>query len=78
MIRPPEAADAPWIAGFLREQWHATTQVVHGEIIDAAVLPALIAGEREGVATYRWLGRDAEQLTRNAEPASQAGFVPHP
>jgi hypothetical protein len=45
---------------------------VHGEIIDAAVLPALIAGNRQGLATYRRLGRDAELVSLNAVPA-QAG-----
>ena len=41
-------ADAAWIASFLRAHWRDTAVVVHGEIIDAASLPALIAGRHQG------------------------------
>lgn len=65
-VRSAEAADAEWIAAFLRQRWRATTVAVHGETIDAARLPALVAGPAEGLATYRLLGRDAELVTINA------------
>jgi GNAT superfamily N-acetyltransferase len=67
-IRPPSPADAEWINSFLRDRWGATTIVAHGEVIEAAGLPALIAGDRQGLATYRQLDRDAELVTLNADP----------
>jgi GNAT superfamily N-acetyltransferase len=68
-IRPATSTDAVWISGFLRERWNATTVVVHGEIIEAAMLPALIAEDHRGLATYRRLGDDAELVTLDAVPA---------
>jgi hypothetical protein len=56
-VREAEPADAEWISSFLRARWNATTQVAHGMIIDAAALPALVAGDHQGLATYRWHGR---------------------
>jgi hypothetical protein len=43
---------------------------VHREVINAAKLPALIvaAEDRQGLATYRWFGRDAELVTLDADP----------
>jgi GNAT superfamily N-acetyltransferase len=70
LIRPTGPADATWIVDFLRDRWNATTIVVHGEIIEAAELPALIAGDRQGLATYRALGRDAELVTLDAMPTA--------
>jgi GNAT superfamily N-acetyltransferase len=67
-IRPAGPADVAWIADFLRERWGATTVVVHGEVVDAAQLPALIAEPRRGLATYRRLGGDAELVTLDAVP----------
>jgi hypothetical protein len=63
-------ADAEWIESFIRARWGATTIVVHGEVIDTAGLPALIAmaEERCGLATYRRLGPDAELVTLDADP----------
>jgi GNAT superfamily N-acetyltransferase len=69
VIREAGPADAEWIGSFLRARWKATTVVVHGEIIDAAALPALIDADRQGLATYRRLGQDAELVTLNATPA---------
>jgi GNAT superfamily N-acetyltransferase len=79
-IRIGGAADAAWINGFLRNRWGATTIVVHGEVIEAATLPALIAPveNRRGLATYRRLGRDAELVTLDADPTgigTGAGLV---
>jgi GNAT superfamily N-acetyltransferase len=49
-------------------QWEIV--VVHGEGIEAARLPALIAmaDDRHGLATYRRLDRDAELVTLDADP----------
>src|SRR5258708_6889224 len=35
-ISPAELTDAAWISEFLRQRWHTTIIVVHGEVIDAA------------------------------------------
>src|SRR5271165_2744287 len=67
-VRPAGATDATWIGDFLRERWGATTVVAHGEVIDAAQLPALVAEPRRGLATYRRLGGDAELVTLDAVP----------
>src|SRR5271169_3144430 len=67
-VRPAGAADATWIGDFLRERWGATTVVAHGEVIDAAQLPALVAEPRRGLATYRRLGGYAELVTLDAVP----------
>ena len=68
-IRLAEFTDAAWISEFLRQRWHTTTILAHGEVIDAAALPALIAENRQGLATYRLRGRDAELVTLDAIPA---------
>jgi GNAT superfamily N-acetyltransferase len=67
-IRIAVPMDAAWIENFLRNRWAATAIVVHGEIIDAARSPALIAEHRHGLATYRRLRRDAELVTLDADP----------
>src|SRR5271169_2077276 len=69
-IRTGCSADAAWIDTFLRTRWGATTVVVHGEVIEPARLPALIAmaDDRHGLATYRRLDRDAELVTLDADP----------
>jgi GNAT superfamily N-acetyltransferase len=69
LIRRAGPADATWIVNSLRGRWSTTTIVVHGEVIEVAELPALIiAGDRQGLATYRALGRDAELVTLDAMP----------
>jgi len=67
-VRPSEAADQSWIDTVLREQWGEGPAVAHGTAFDACALPALIAGEREGLATYVLdAGRaEAELVTLNA------------
>lgn len=68
-IRPAGAADTAWIVGFLCDRWHGTAICAHGEVIEAASLPALIAvGDRRGLATYRHFDRDAELVTLDADP----------
>ena len=56
-VREADHADAAWIGSFLRAHWHATAVVAHGEIIDAALLPALIAGNHQGLVTYRGMAK---------------------
>jgi GNAT superfamily N-acetyltransferase len=68
-IRPAGTADTGWISQFLRERWGTVIVVVHGEVIDASRLPALIAEPHGGLVTYRRLGRDAELVTLDAIPA---------
>jgi GNAT superfamily N-acetyltransferase len=67
-IRVAESGDADWINCFLSERWTASIVAVHGEAIEAARLPALIAGDYQGLATYRLLGEDAELVTLDARP----------
>jgi hypothetical protein len=46
-VREKEAPDQPWIEELLNERWGGVV-VVHGDVFDPTVLPALIAGDREG------------------------------
>jgi ribosomal protein S18 acetylase RimI-like enzyme len=66
--------DAAWITELLQSRWGATIVIAHGEAIDAAQLPALVAGERHGLATYRVQGDEAELVTLDAvTPGQGAG-----
>jgi len=67
-VRPADADDRLWIGPFLSERWGATRIAVHGEIIEAANLPALVAEHPRGLVTYRRLGSDAELATLDADP----------
>ena len=66
----------------LTERWGGKGMiVVHGEAVDARNLPALIAGERKGLATYRIRRTNdimfAEIITLDAITAEQgAGTAP--
>jgi N-acetylglutamate synthase-like GNAT family acetyltransferase len=66
IVRDRSEDDLPWIAELLRERWGDTIVVVHGEAIDAMTLPALIAGARQGLATYRVRDQEAELVTLDA------------
>jgi GNAT superfamily N-acetyltransferase len=68
-IRAAKPSDREWIRDFLRVRWTAATIVVHGEAIDAAALPALIAVTPCGLATWREHGADAELVTLDSVPA---------
>ncbi len=69
-VRDKTGADQPWVEALLRERWGSTSVVVHGMRFEAAALPALVAGDRQGLATYRIDG-DAELVTLNAIRSGQ-------
>jgi GNAT superfamily N-acetyltransferase len=62
--RTPE--DQDWIEGLLHDRWSSTTVIAHGTTFDAANLPGLVAGEREGLVTYVIDGTRAELVTLDA------------
>jgi GNAT superfamily N-acetyltransferase len=45
--------DDAWLRDFLEREWGGTTMVVHGESIAMLALPALVAGDRDGIAIFR-------------------------
>ena len=58
----------------LLQRWCGTILYVHGEAIDAMLLPAMVAGEREGLATYRIMDAGAELVSLDAvEPGRGVG-----
>jgi GNAT superfamily N-acetyltransferase len=53
-VRNKEPKDQRWVEAILSERWGARGEIiVHGEMFEAGKLPALIAGEQEGIATYQ-------------------------
>jgi GNAT superfamily N-acetyltransferase len=71
-VRFKNQDDQAWVEGALRRLWGGCIIVVHGEAYDASALPALIAGECQGLATFA-VAADrpcAELITLNA-------LVPH-
>jgi GNAT superfamily N-acetyltransferase len=53
-IREKELEDQSWIEWLSNERWGWEGRVIaHGEIFDTRRLPAIVAGEREGLATYQ-------------------------
>jgi ribosomal protein S18 acetylase RimI-like enzyme len=69
-LRPIEAADQPLVTQLLTESWGSPRIVVgHARVLDAAVLPGLIAsqdGATVGLLTFFVDGRTAELVTINA------------
>lgn len=51
-VRPKTAADQAWVGAILVRSWGSAQIFAGGEVFDAANLPALIAGERQGLATF--------------------------
>jgi GNAT superfamily N-acetyltransferase len=75
-IREKELIDQPWIEMILNERWGGRgVIVVHGETVDSRNLPALIAGEQQGLATYQIRRTNdivfAELMTLDAVTANQ-------
>lgn len=70
-VRAARVADRDYIRATLTEHWGETVVVGHGEAIDAAQLPALVAFRgvnRAGVLTYRPDVSAWEVVTLNATP----------
>jgi GNAT superfamily N-acetyltransferase len=67
-IRPKTADDEDWVSNLLIEHWGGTMVVAHGQRFEAERLPALVAGQRDGLATYQISddGREAELVTLDA------------
>jgi GNAT superfamily N-acetyltransferase len=67
-IRVRKQEDQAWIDGVLAERWGSRQIVVHDRVFDAGALPALIAGEAEGLAIYALdeNGIQAELVTLDA------------
>jgi len=67
-VRAKNPADQAWIEQALAERWGSPQIVVHGRIFDASELPALIAGQGEGLATFALDedGHSAEIITLDA------------
>jgi GNAT superfamily N-acetyltransferase len=74
-VRDKEPEDQPWIEKMLRERWGGVQVIAHDEVFDAHLLPALVGGEREGLATFRTqqtnLIKFAELVTLDAVKANQ-------
>src|SRR3974377_713510 len=51
-IRSSSRTDRAWIEQLLRTRWGSCMIVANGKTFDAASLPALVAGDNEGLATY--------------------------
>jgi len=71
MIRDKSDADAAWMRALLQRRWGGTLMMAHGETIDVMALPALVAGERKGLATYRVAGDEAELVSLDAVQPGQ-------
>ncbi len=52
-VRRKSAEDDDWLRELLVREWGGTSIVVHGEEIELLAYPALVAGERDGVAIFR-------------------------
>ena len=74
IIRDRSDDDIPWMRALLLQRWNGTIMHVHGEAIDVMALPALVAGAREGLATYRIMDAEAELVSLDAvEPGRGVG-----
>jgi GNAT superfamily N-acetyltransferase len=71
IVRDRSDRDAAWITGLLRSRWGGAAVIAHGETINAAELPALVAGDQQGLATYRVQGDEAELVTLDAVAPGQ-------
>ena len=74
-VRPATPDDADYVRSVLIASWDSTKVVAHGELIDAAECPTLIAeadGIPAGVLTYR-IGEDGLEVVSIDSQLSQAG-----
>ncbi|HEX6013489.1 MAG TPA: GNAT family N-acetyltransferase, partial [Geminicoccaceae bacterium] len=65
-VREATAADAAWIGRVLEERWAGTPILADGRSFDALWLPALVAGDRQGLAIYEVAGDRAELVVLEA------------
>jgi GNAT superfamily N-acetyltransferase len=65
-VRDKADADRAWVDRLLAERWGGRIVLLRGELVDAGVLPALVAGDRLGLATFRVSGDVAELVTLDA------------
>jgi GNAT superfamily N-acetyltransferase len=66
VVRERAQGDEAWIADLLIRRWGGTVMVVQGESVALMDQPGLVAGEGEGLATYRIRGAEAELLSLDA------------
>jgi GNAT superfamily N-acetyltransferase len=64
-VHPKTEQDQAWVEALLIERWGGVQVVLHGALHDAHHLPALVAGERQGLATYHF-GPPATLVTLDA------------
>ncbi|WP_342628867.1 GNAT family N-acetyltransferase [Nguyenibacter vanlangensis] len=65
-IREAVEADTVWIRPFLESRWGDATMVVSDVRVDLMKVPALIAGNNEGLLTYRVVDDEVEILSLDA------------
>jgi GNAT superfamily N-acetyltransferase len=68
-VRCKQPGDQAWVDDVLQRAWGGRIVAIHGEAFDAGALPALVAGEYQGLATFAPAaeGRPyAELVTLNA------------
>jgi hypothetical protein len=74
IIRDRSDDDIPWMSALLLQRWNGKIMYIHGEAIDAMALPALVSGDRKGLATYRIRDGEAELISLDAiEPDQGVG-----
>jgi hypothetical protein len=52
-VRESTSADNVWSSNVLNCQWGGIRSVINGAEIDLTTMPALIAGDRDGIAIFR-------------------------
>ena len=72
VIRTSDPEDHGWITDVLTREWGSLLIAIRDRVLDASRLPALVAGSREGPATYEVDGGQAErhaiELVRSLKP----------
>ena len=70
-VRDKAQADQAWVDGLLTERWGGRAVLLRGKLVDAGALPALVAGDRLGLATFTLSGDVAELVTLDAVQPSR-------